>query len=127
MLSSSAQMRPTSSAKRSSSCSSGMPSSSAGLANTRATSTKNKPEETFLQRPRNEHEAPFNPIRCAREYSVLKTACPALCNALNPESIRETIRHLVGGGTAHIGIILSNILPQLSEQCRAHRGHSGRG
>ena len=40
-----------------------------------------------------------------------RTACPALCNALDPESIRETVRHLTGGGTAHIGIILSNILP----------------
>lgn len=64
-----------------------------------------------MQRPRNEDEAPFNPIRYAREYSVLKTACPALCNALDPESICEVVRHLTRGGTAHIGIILSNILP----------------
>jgi hypothetical protein len=28
--------------------------------------------------PRSNHEISFNPIRCAREYSVLKTACPAL-------------------------------------------------
>ena len=86
--SSSAQMRPTSSAKRSSSCSSGMTSSSAGWANMRATSTSSKSKETFLRRPRNNHEASFNPIRCAREYSVLKTACPALCSAFVSGSIR---------------------------------------
>ena len=34
------------------------------------------PEETFLQRPHNKHETPSNQIRCAREYSVLKTAAP---------------------------------------------------
>ena len=71
----------------------------------------NHSKETFSQRPHNRHEASFNPIRYAREYSVLKTACPALCNALDPESIREAVRHLTGGGTAHIGIILSNIFP----------------
>ena len=60
-----------------------------------------QPEETLLRRPRNRHETSFNPIRYAREYSVLKTACPALCNALDPESIREAVRHLTGGGTAH--------------------------
>ena len=35
------------------------------------------------------HEASFNQIRRAREYSVLKTACPALCSALVSGSIRS--------------------------------------
>jgi integrase len=29
----------------------------------------------FLRRPSNKHEVPSNPIRCAREHSVPKTAC----------------------------------------------------
>jgi len=33
--------------------------------------------ERLSQRPRNKHEVPSNPIRCAREHSVLKTVCPA--------------------------------------------------
>ena len=71
----------------------------------------NQHTETPSKRLRSKYEIPFKPIRFAREYSVLKTACPALCNALDPESIREAVRHLTGGGTAHTGIILSNILP----------------
>ncbi len=30
-----------------------------------------------MRRPSNKHEVPSNPIRCAREHSVPKTACPA--------------------------------------------------
>ena len=60
----------------------------------------NHSKETFLQRPRDRHEASFNTIRYAREYSVLKTACPALCNALSPESIREAVRHRTRSATA---------------------------
>jgi len=30
-----------------------------------------------LRRPFSKHETPSNPIRCARDYSVVKTACPA--------------------------------------------------
>src|SRR5438128_346875 len=33
--------------------------------------------ERFLPRPSSKHETPSNPIRCAREYSVPKTACLA--------------------------------------------------
>ena len=33
--------------------------------------------EALTKRLRDQHEVPSNPIRCAREYSVLKTAWPA--------------------------------------------------
>ena len=46
---------------------------------------KEKLKETFLRRPSNKHEVPSNPIRCAREYSVPKTACPALCRKCSLE------------------------------------------
>ena len=54
---------------------------------TQATSIMSKSKETFSKRPHSNHEIPFSPIRCAREYSVLKTACPALCSAFDPCSI----------------------------------------
>jgi len=119
-------MSPTSSAKRSSSCSSGTTSSNAGLANTRATSTKNKSEETFLRRPRNRHEASFNPIRYAREYSVLKTACPAPCSPFDTGSIRETIGSLARGSVTSTSIILTRVRLQFPKQCRTYGGHRRR-
>ena len=48
-------------------------------------------KERLSQRPRNNHEDPSNTIRCAREHSVVKTACPAPCN----ECFRSAVRPLV--------------------------------
>src|ERR1700676_3073757 len=39
--------------------------------------THEKPEGGSSQSTHSNHEAPSNPIRCAREYSVVTTACPA--------------------------------------------------
>jgi len=44
---------------------------------TQTTATTKKSKEKFLRRPSSKHESPSNPTRCAREYSVLKTACLA--------------------------------------------------
>jgi len=33
-----------------------------------------------LRRPFSKHETPSDPIRCARDYSVVKTACSAPCS-----------------------------------------------
>ena len=52
----------------------------AGQTNTQTITTMKKLKETFLRRSSNKHELPSNPIRCAREYSVLKTACLASCS-----------------------------------------------
>ena len=41
--------------------------------------TTSKPKEESTPRPHNAHEAPFNPTRRAREYSVVPTACLAPC------------------------------------------------
>ena len=79
-----------------------------------------------LQRPHNKHESPFNPIRCAREYSVLKTACPALCNALDPNQSAKP-SDISWEENCPYRHHSRKHPPQLSEQCRAHRGHSGRG
>ena len=91
----------------------------------------NQPKETFLQRPRNRHEASFNPIRYAREYSVLKTACPALCNALDPESIREAVRHRTGGGDGLLPASFSQTSSLSSPNNAAHiaatEGEEGHG
>jgi hypothetical protein len=53
--------------------------SDAGQTNTQTTTTAKELKETFLRRPSSKHEIPSNPIRCAREYSVSKTACLAPC------------------------------------------------
>src|SRR6266704_727149 len=45
--------------------------------NTQTTTTTKKQMERFLPRPSSKHETPSNPIRCAREYNVPKTACLA--------------------------------------------------
>src|SRR5882672_2651236 len=50
--------------------------SHAGQNSTQTTTTKNKSTGRFSQRPRNKHEVPSNPIRFAREHSVLKAVCP---------------------------------------------------
>ena len=54
--------------------------------------TKNKPKETFTPRPLNKYEVPFKPIRCAREYSVLKTACLAPCIEFVALEVRKAVR-----------------------------------
>src|SRR5437016_3931997 len=48
-----------------------------GQANTPKTAIANNPEEASSVRAHGNHEAPSNPIRCAREYSVVTTACLA--------------------------------------------------
>ncbi len=115
----------SSSVKRSSSCSCGTTTSSAGWANTRTTSTSSKSEETFLRRPRNNHEASSNQIRRAREYSVLKTARPALCSAFVSGSIRSVVTGLARCITS-IGIIPTRIVNQIAKQCRLYGRHGGR-
>jgi hypothetical protein len=57
-----------------------MRSSNAGQANTPATTTNSKSREGHIQSQSNKYEVAFNAIRCAREYSVLRTACPAPCS-----------------------------------------------
>src|SRR6266403_3462895 len=54
-----------------------MTTSDGGQTITQTTTTTKKPEERFLQRLSNKYDVPSNPIRCAREYSVPKTACLA--------------------------------------------------
>src|ERR1019366_8005496 len=73
------QPHPTSCPKRSSSYLGKTKSSNTGQTHTQTISTKGKSKETFLRRLRDRYEAPFKPIRNAREHSVLKTACPAPC------------------------------------------------
>src|SRR6266851_719914 len=51
--------------------------SNTGQTNTQTITTMKKLKETFLRRPSRKHETASNQIRCAREYSVPKTACPA--------------------------------------------------
>jgi len=58
-------------------CSARMMTSGAGQTNTQTTTTANKLKEIFLRKPSSKHETSSNPIRCAREYSVPKTACLA--------------------------------------------------
>src|SRR6266481_2797555 len=53
-----------------------MTTSGAGQTNTQTNTTMKNLKETFLQKPFDKREIPSNPIRCAREYNVLKTACP---------------------------------------------------
>src|SRR5260370_30846103 len=57
-----------------------MTTSGAGQTNAQTTTTTKKLKETHLQRPSSKHETPFNPIRCAREHSVPRTACLAPCS-----------------------------------------------
>ena len=60
-------------------------------ANTETIPTPDNAKETLLRRLRNRHEAPSNTIRYAREYSVLKTACPAPCNECSGSTVRPVV------------------------------------
>ena len=75
--------------------SSGTTSSSVGRANIRQ-HNQEQTKETHLPRLRNKHEVSFNPIRCAREYSVLTTACPAPCIAIGRGSIGDNLQQQRG-------------------------------
>ena len=46
---------------------------------------KEKAKGEVLRRPSSKHETPSNPIRRAREYSVLKTACLTPCSKYSLE------------------------------------------
>jgi len=58
---------------------------------------KNRFKERLSQRPRNKHEDPSNPIRWARDYSVLATACHALGSRYRFERNLHRRRQLTTG------------------------------
>src|SRR6266481_6539665 len=66
-----------------------MTTSDAGQTNTQTTTTTKKLKETFSRRPFSNHETPSNPIRCVRDYSVLKTACLAPCSRFVALEVRR--------------------------------------
>src|SRR6266481_4820826 len=66
-----------------------MSTSDAGQTNTQTTTTTKSPKERFSARPSSKHETQSNPIRCAREYSVPKTACPAPCSRFVALEVRR--------------------------------------
>ena len=96
------------------------------LANIRPTSTSSKSEETFSPRPHNNHEASFNPIRCAREYSVLKTACPAPTSKSVAVDVRDSPEKFATS-TANTSLgIPRRRAGRISRYQAAGRGHRGR-
>src|SRR6267378_8003444 len=73
-----------------------MTSSKPGYANTPTTRIQKQSKGRRSQRPLNKYEIPSNPIRCAREYSVVKTACLASYSGSLPlmsETLPRGLKH----------------------------------
>jgi hypothetical protein len=88
-----------------------------------------KSKERPSQRPRNKHEDPSNTIRCAREYSVLKTACLAPYSGFVALAVRTSPKRFAvstADSSFHIPCKRAGRVNHYYAAGRGHRRREGR-